>query len=190
MQAFGHLAVHQVDGAVGARGDPLVVGDHHDGQAGAVLLGDHVEDRLAGLGVQVPGGLVGKQHLRVVHECARDGHALALAAGEFRGAVPEAVREPEAVEERARALADLAAAAQPLEAADTHGGGKERVLEHRQFGQQVIELEHEAHVLVAVAVEPARREGAHVLAAEGHVARVRAVEAAEEVEQGALAASA
>ena len=39
-------------------------------------------------------------------------------------------------------------------------------------------------------VEPARREGAHVLAAEGHVARVRAVEAAEEVEQGALAASA
>ena len=44
--------------------------------------------------IQVPGGFIGQQDLGIHHDCAADGHPLALAAGELIGAVIEAFAEP------------------------------------------------------------------------------------------------
>ena len=66
--------------AVRERGDVGFVRDQDDGVAGLVQAGEQRHDLGAGLRVEVAGRLVGEQDRRVVHERARDGHALALAA--------------------------------------------------------------------------------------------------------------
>ena len=68
---------------------------------------EEVEDLLAGLGVQVAGGLVGQQQGRVVDQGPGDGHPLLLAAGELGRLVVQAVPQPHPVEQRLGAVADL-----------------------------------------------------------------------------------
>ena len=50
-------------------------------------------DFFAGFGVEISGGLVGEQDRRMIHQRARDGHALALAAGKLVGLVHHALGE-------------------------------------------------------------------------------------------------
>ena len=50
---------------------------------GAVDPLEQIHDVLAGLRVEVSGGLVGQQHQRPVDECAGDGDALLLTTGQF-----------------------------------------------------------------------------------------------------------
>ena len=64
-------------------GDVGLVGDEHDGVARLVEALEERHDLDAGLRVEVAGGLVGEQDRRIVHQRARDGDALALAAGEL-----------------------------------------------------------------------------------------------------------
>lgn len=78
---------------MGMLGDFLFVGDDDDGVALAGEVFEEVEDFLTGAGVEVSGGFVGEDDGGVVDEGACDGDALALAAGEFVGAVMEAVGE-------------------------------------------------------------------------------------------------
>ena len=62
-----------------------VVGDHDDGLAG---VGDHLEDLgdfFAVGAIEVAGRFVGENHPRLIGECAGDGDALLLAAGELVG---------------------------------------------------------------------------------------------------------
>ena len=51
----------------------------------AVELAEELHDLVAGLRVEVAGGLVGQDQLRVVDQRAGDGHALLLAAGQLVG---------------------------------------------------------------------------------------------------------
>jgi hypothetical protein len=64
---------------------------------------DQVEDAAAGVRVEAAGGLVRQKHRRVVGERARDGHALALAAGELRRPIPGATRKADELQELQRA---------------------------------------------------------------------------------------
>jgi len=55
--------------------------NEHDGLALLLMkLFEDVHDLTAGLGIEVPGGLVGKEDFGIVHEGAGDGDALTLAA--------------------------------------------------------------------------------------------------------------
>ena len=99
----------------------------------------HQREHLFGvLAVEVAGRLVGEHEQRIVHERARDRHALLLAARELAGAVVEAVAEPDDPQRRLAALAPLVAAVV---------GDQERdldVLERGEHRDQVVELEDEA----------------------------------------------
>ena len=101
-------AVVQVDDAVAAVGDGGVVGDHHDRPARRHQLVEQLQDRLARLAVEVPGGLVGQQDERVVDQRPGDAHALLLPAGQLHGAVVERGRlRPDPLGQLHRAAAAL-----------------------------------------------------------------------------------
>ena len=52
---------------------------------------EQFEDRVAGFGIEGGGWFVADSSVRMVNECAGDGHALLLAAGELRRAVVESI---------------------------------------------------------------------------------------------------
>ena len=139
--------------------------------------------------VQVAGGLVGQQHPGLVDEGPGDGDALALAAAELRGAVLHAVGQAHLIQQPLRALGDLFFSPHPARHAALQHGGDGDVFQRRKLGQQVIELEHEAHRVVAVAVERPPAPLINVLPVVEHGARVGPVQPAEQVQQGGLAAA-
>ena len=106
------------------------------------------EDFVAGPGVEIPGGLVGKQQGGPVHEGARHRRALALAPGDRVRPVLGAVAEADALEGFARPVAPRA----PVHA--TVREGQLDVLHHREPGQEVEALEDETDLLA-----PHRRQG-------------------------------
>ncbi len=66
--------------AVGGGGDPCVVGHHEQGLAVLPEPGEQRQDLTGGPAVEVPGGLVGQDHERVVDQGACHRHPLALPA--------------------------------------------------------------------------------------------------------------
>src|SRR5256885_4350894 len=79
------MAVGQFDAAVGLTRDVRVVRHHQNRVSGVVQFVENLEDdRFVGL-VEISGGFVGKNNLRLIDQRTRDGHALLLAAGELRG---------------------------------------------------------------------------------------------------------
>ena len=143
----GDDAVADGDDAVGELGDVGLVGDDDDGVALGVELVEEGHDLVAGLGVEVSGGLVGEDDGGVVDQGAGDGDALALAAGELVGLVHHAGAEVDGLEDF-------------LGAGDALGGGG-AVVDEGQLdvvqgggaGEQVEGLEDEADFLVADAGE-------------------------------------
>ena len=163
-------------------GEAEVVGDDDDG--GAVLLVDLEEEvvhRVAGLGVEVAGGLVGEEELGREDQGAGEGDALLLAAGELAGAVGDAVAQGDLVEQGAGGALHLAAALALDEAGHHH------VLEGVELGEQVVELEDEADGPVADRRQPGAGEAGELVVAEADGAARGQVEGADAVEQGALA---
>ena len=120
-----------------------VVRDDQDGRAQALVqIVDQRQNLLAGVRIEIAGGLVGQQNRRIDGERARDGDALALAAGKFVGQVREAVRELHQVQQLAGAFVDL-----PRPAAQMQR--QRDILETRQRRQQVEELENESDLVAA-----------------------------------------
>ena len=60
----------------------------------------HLQDFLAGAGIQVAGRLVGQQDRRMIDERAGDGHALLLPAGKLRRLVVEPLAQADAFQEQ------------------------------------------------------------------------------------------
>ena len=152
------------------------------------LVGEAADFEVEALGrraVEVARGLVGEDEAGAVHERARDGDALLLAAGELRRAVAEPLAEPELFEQRSRPRLRLAAERLPAD----HGRHRD-VLQRRELRQQVVELEDEADLLVAELREPVVRLREHVAAAVFYASGGGPVERAEQVEQRALARAA
>ena len=70
--------------------DVRFVGDEDDGVALFVQARKQRHNFFAGLRIKIAGGLVRKQNGRIVHQRARNRHALALAAGKLIGLVHHA----------------------------------------------------------------------------------------------------
>ena len=94
----GDDAVADGDNAMGILGDVGLVGDEHDGVAFGVEVVEEGHDLVAGLGVEVSGGLVGEDDGGLVDQGAGDGDALALTAGELVGLVHHAGAEVDGFE--------------------------------------------------------------------------------------------
>src|SRR5207247_1376596 len=85
------LAVAQTNGAVRVPRDTFVVRHQDDRFALFVQVVEDFQDFNARRGVEITGRLVGEDDQRIVHQRARDGDSLLLAAGEFKGFVMRAV---------------------------------------------------------------------------------------------------
>ena len=84
--------VEHLDPARHARGDALVVGDHHDRGAGRVQLIEQREERLSGGLVEVAGRLVGQHDRRLPDQGAGDRDPLPLPARDLGRARVQPVR--------------------------------------------------------------------------------------------------
>ena len=158
----------------------LIVGDEDAGDVDLVVQPPQPSAQfLAHLGVERAEGLVEQQHLRLDRERARQGDALALAAGELRGiAVGEAVELHE-LQQLVHARADLGFG-RPL-APRLHAQPEGDVLEHRHVAEQRVMLEDETDLALAHA------DGARVLAVEQHLAGVRRLQPGDDAQQRGLA---
>jgi hypothetical protein len=175
-------SVAHADLPAGAGGDVEVVGHQHDGDA--LLAVEPLEQRhhlLAGAGVEVAGGLVGEQHLRLAHQGAGDGDPLLLTAGQLVRPVVEAVAHAHPLQGRLRAPPSLPPARTPV-----HQGHPD-VVEGAGAGQQLEGLEDEADGAVAQLGQLVLAHRGDVAAAHPQHAGRRPVEPAEQVHQRRLA---
>ena len=161
------------------------MGHHDDGAAVfAVQAVEQFHDLGTHLRVKVARGLVGQEDFRVADDGSGDGHALALSAGELRGAVLHAVGE-------ADALDDLLG--QPLSLAAAHTTVDERqlhVVNHVERRDEVERLEDEAQRLVAQFGEAiVRKLRVDARAAQLNLAARRLVQQSHDVQQRRLAAA-
>src|SRR5688500_49887 len=159
-------AVPQHDDTLGEGRDVRLVRHHDDRLAHGVQLAENVHDVGAGRAVEVARRLVGEQDAGPVHQRARDGDALALAARELVGTVAHPVPEAHALERVHGALAAL-----PRREA----GVDERqldVVQRRGAGQQVERLEDEADFLVPHPGKSVVGEPGHLLVVEPVLARI------------------
>ena len=113
---------------------------HHQ-ERGAHLgaqLQHQVLDALGGMGVQVASRLVEHHQAWVVDQGAGDGHALALAAGQFSRLVLQAMAQADALQQRLGTLAGFRDGGLADQQRHAH------VFQGREFRQQVVELVHKA----------------------------------------------
>ena len=140
-----HLSVAEEDVARGVLGNLGVVGHEDDGVTLVVefLKQDkHLERRA---GVEVTGGFVGEDDGWVVDERTGDGYTLHLTAGHLVGLVLEAVAEADFDECLDGTLTTLLG----LDLGIVHQWQFD-ILDGRGLGQQVVVLEDEAYLAVAL----------------------------------------
>src|SRR5688572_14888771 len=94
----GNFAIANLDPAGSDGGDFRIVRDEHDGAALSAKIPEKIQDRFAGVGIEIAGGFVGEDEFGIVDERAGDGDALLLAAGELAGAMFAAVFEADELE--------------------------------------------------------------------------------------------
>ena len=135
-------------------------------------------------GVEIAGGFVGKEEGGTAGEAAGNGHALHLAAAELVRKMPGAVGEADEIEHFL----------------DTGGGffsgiaaekqGEFDILADCHCGEEVEKLEDDAERVAAVMGEFTLTGGVEGESIDAHFARSGGVETAENVEEGAFAATA
>ena len=117
------------------------VGDYHQRHAGlAVDVAQQLEDGVGALGVERGGRLVAEDHLGLAGQCAGDGNALLLPAGQLAGIAPGLLTQTDAVEQLERAGAILLR--------HLAGSGEERkahVVQHGLLREQAEVLENHGH---------------------------------------------
>ena len=164
-------------------GQLRVVGDHDHQTVPGHLL-EQLHHLNTGLAVQCTGGLVRQQDIRVVHQCAGNGHTLHLAAGHLAGVLVELVAQAHLFQ----GFDGPAFALGPGDAGD--GQGQFHVGQHRLMGNQVVALEHKAYGVVAVGVPVPVGVLLGGDAVDDQVAAVVAVQTADDVQQRGLAGAA
>ena len=177
-------ALVQVQPAAGVLGGLRVV-RHHDHRL-AVLPVEHLQqgqDLVRSRAIQVARGLVADEQHGIRHDGPGDGHALFLAAGQLSRLVAGAIVEPHQGQRDGRVPAPLGRRQVRQQERQLH------VPLRRQHRQEVIELEHEAHVGGPPPGQRAAGKLVDALAVDRDVARGGRVQPADEVEQGRLARS-
>ena len=117
---------------------------HQDDRGTEVIadLFETVDDLLAGVGVEIAGGLVGHEDGRVVGQRAGDGDTLLLAARQLTGAMAQAIGKTETFEEEASSVG--------IESASFWRTGMVgRRSRGRRGWDEVEELKDEAQLLIA-----------------------------------------
>ena len=90
------LAFFEIDRARGPRRGVRIMRDHNDRLAVfAVQRLEQVQDLVAGLAVEVTGGLVAEQQGRIGDNRARDAYALLLPAGKLAREMSRALHQPD-----------------------------------------------------------------------------------------------
>lgn len=180
------LIFGQVEDVADSVGEVEVVGDDDEGDALFLLdLEEEVGDFAAGFAVEGTGGFVGENDTGLVDEGAGDGGALFFAAGEFAGAMVEAVAEADTFEEGGGTGAGVFFAFVP--AAGEPGG--EDVFHHGELGKEVVLLENEAEFLVAEASGFFFGHFGEVFSVDDDGAAGGGEEGTKDVEEGGLSAA-
>jgi hypothetical protein len=179
------------DAAIEMPGQALVMADEDQrGADGGGLLQQQVDEDLLAFGVERRGRLVGDQDFRAADQRARRGDALLLADREFAGRLRCQVSGARSRWRSRRSASARGVGAGAIPPPRRKGAGQQHVVERRQPGQQVELLEQEADVVGAKAVAGAAAELRDVGAEQFDRALLRQGDAAEQAEQGALAAAA
>src|SRR6516225_8676279 len=92
----GEMTMGEFDTAAGVARDVDVMRDHEDGVAGLVELAKNVDDDFLVGFVEVAGGFVGEDELRLINERAGDRHALLFTTGKICREMLEAIGEAHA----------------------------------------------------------------------------------------------
>ena len=156
--------------------------DHDDKAVAAELLQDF-HDLNGGFGVEGAGGLVGQDDLGVVHDGARDGHALHLTAGELVRPLFQVFSQTHAGKRFLRAMPALGLRRTRKQQRHLH------IRKHRLVRNEVIALEDETHGMVAIRVPVAVAIALGGATVDDKVAARVLVEPADDVEQRGLAAA-
>src|SRR6202163_3858100 len=168
----------QFDAAVGQTRYYGIVRHHDDGASLLMQFAEQAQNDFLVRRVEVAGGLVGEHDFRIVDEGAGDAYALLLASGELRRQVFGAVFEADAIE-RFEGLLFIGHAVEVL--------GEHDVLDGGEIRNHVKVLEDEADGFGADMVKFRGTEVGDVLSVEPDFAAGGAVEASDEIDQGALA---
>ena len=175
-------AVDQLQRTVGAGRKVRIVRDDHEARADrAIQLQHQLEHLTRRAAVEVARGLVGKHAPGLGHERPGERHALPLAAGQLPGKVPHAMLEAHAIQH------PLGCRPRRRHRHPPDHEGHRDVLQRGEFRQQMMELVDEAQRAVAHGAALLFGERGEIDSLHAHFARGRRVEAAEKVEQRALA---
>src|SRR5712672_3877485 len=89
--------VGEFDTAIGLTGYVRIVRNHEDGVPGIVQLAENLQHDGFIDFVEIAGGFVGKNQLRLVNEGASDSHALLLATRKLRGKMSQAIAQADSL---------------------------------------------------------------------------------------------
>ena len=170
----------QGEHSVAALGQRAVVGHQYQGGAVLTVEGEQLLDNgFAGGRVEIAGGLIGKQQLRLHRKGAGQGHALLFAAGQLRGVMAQPLAQADGVERRGGRLAGLAVTSKLQRQHD--------VFERCKAAQQLERLEHETHLAGACGGASVFVQGVDALTAQPNLSRRRGVQAGQQRQQRGLA---
>lgn len=177
-------AIFETNVALGRCGNDGIVGDEDDGDALITIqILEHLEDFLGGLGIEVAGGLIGKEDGGTIDESAGDGDALLLTTGELAWGVVHALAEADFAEEFLAAIAGLAI----RHARGGVGEGHDDLLEGAGAGEQVEVLKDKAHLAVTDESAAIVGEAGDLFAIEVVFTFGGAIETTQDVHQRGLA---
>ena len=163
------------------RDSGVVRGYHQRGAAFGAQREEQIHDLLAGVRIEITGGLIRQDNRRTVDQRAGDGHPLLFAAGQFRGPMVHAFTETDAFQKGAPTVSRLVARNA------RHAGGQANIFQRGHFRKQMVGLEHETDFDIAQLCQPAVRKLRDGLAFENDFAAIRLIESAQQVQQGAFA---
>jgi len=159
------------------------VGDHDDGGAALVEIGQQLHHLVAVRGVQVAGGLVRQDQLGTAHHRPAHGHPLLLPPRQLLREMVLARHELHLLQHRQHPFLPGRGRDAEIEQRQLH------ILKHRQLVDEVEALEDEADIRFAELGPPALGVAGNLLTQEEVFTRAGRVEQAEDVEQRGFAAA-
>ena len=171
-----------MDQAGGGGGGVGVVGDHDDGFAEFAIEAPEEAQNLRGAGcVEIAGGFIGEDHLRLGDDGPGDGHALLLTAGKLAGKMVEAIIEADELQGGGCVFAALFPAQRGEFQREFH------VFKRGKNRDQVERLKDKPEVVIAPAGEIALAHSVGFFAHDQKAAIGGLVHAGDQVEQRAFA---
>jgi hypothetical protein len=178
-----YQSIAQPYNAVGVIGDIFFMGNEDDGVAGGLDATEDIHDLDGGLGVEVPGRLIGEDEGGVIDQRPGNSDALALTTGELVGLMMAAIGEIHLFQYVHGSFDALFCGYAGIDE------GKGDILDGGEPGQQVELLEDEADLYVPDVGEAVVVHFADILAIQNIFSGGGGVEAAKDIHQRTLTGS-